>query len=92
MIQEYESYKLIKADAKNKYGHLLYEYKTVETMKEIIFLQDAGMSLRQIKIYRDSNNKIKRKLLIEYRNQFKKRIDESIEILNRLDGIIKEEL
>ncbi|MDD6956666.1 MAG: MerR family transcriptional regulator [Solobacterium sp.] len=92
MIQEYEGYELIKADARNKYGHLLYDYKTVETMKEIRFLQDIGMSLRQIKIYRDSNNKIKRKLLIEYRNQFKKRIDESIEILNRLDGIIKEEL
>ena len=69
---------MIKADAKNKYGHLLYDYKTGETMKEIRFLQDIGMSLRQLKIYRDSNNKIKRKLRIEYRNQFKKRIDGSV--------------
>lgn len=92
MIQEYENYKLIKADARNKYGHLLYEEKTVEIMKEIRLLQDIGMSLKQIKIYRESNDDKKRKLLIEYRDRFRERIDKSIEVLNRLDEIIEEVL
>ena len=89
MIQEYESYKLIKADAKNKYGHLLYEYKTVETMKEIRFLQDIGMSLKQIKVYKEANTDERKKLLTEYRTVFKKKIDDSISILSRLDEILE---
>ena len=88
MIQEYENHELIKAYARNKYGHLLYEEKTVETMKEIRFLQDTGLSLKEIKIFKESDNDNRRKLLIEYRARFKEKIDDSIETLNRLDEII----
>lgn len=64
---------------------------TIETMKGIRFLQDIGMSFKQIKIvYKESNNNNRRKLFTKYRKQLKKRIDESIETLNWLNGIIEE--
>ena len=66
----------------------MYEEKTVETMKEIRFLQDIGLSLKEIKIFKESDNDNRRKLLIEYRARFKEKIDDSIETLNRLDEII----
>lgn len=67
-----------------------YEAKTVETMKEIRFLQDIGLSLKEIKIFKESDNDNRRKLLIEYRARFKEKIDDSIKALNRLDEIIEE--
>ena len=68
----------------------LYEEKTVETMKEIRFLQDIGLSLKEIKIFKESDNDNRRKLLIEYRARFKEKIDDSIKALNRLDEIIED--
>ena len=65
-----------------------YEEKTVETMKEIRFLQDIGLSLKEIKIFKESDNDNRIKLLIEYRARFKEKIDDSIKALNRLDEII----
>ena len=65
-----------------------YEEKTVETMKKIRFLQDIGLSLKEIKIFKESDNDNRRKLLIEYRARFKEKIDDSIKALNRLDEII----
>ena len=66
----------------------MYEEKTVETMKEIRFLQDIGLSLKEIKIFKESDNDNRIKLLIEYRARFKEKIDDSIKVLNRLDEII----
>ena len=65
-----------------------YEEKTVETMKKIRFLQDIGLSLKEIKIFKESDNDNRIKLLIEYRARFKEKIDDSIKALNRLDEII----
>ena len=65
----------------------MYEEKTVETMKEIRFLQDIGLSLKEIKIFKESDNDNRRKLFIEYRARFKEKIDDSIETLNRLDDV-----
>lgn len=59
-------------------------------MKEIRFLQDIGLSLKEIKIFKESDNDNRRKLLIEYRARFKEKIDDSIKALNRLDEIIEE--
>ena len=67
-----------------------YEEKTVETMKKIRFLQDIGLSLKEIKIFKESDNDNRIKLLIEYRARFKEKIDDSIKVLNRLDEIIEE--
>ena len=68
----------------------MYEEKTVETMKEIRFLQDIGLSLKEIKIFKESDNDNRIKLLIEYRARFKEKIDDSIKALNRLDEIIED--
>lgn len=73
MIQEYKNHELIKADARNKYGHLLYEEKTVKTMKEIRFLQDIGLSLKEIKIFKESDNDNRRKLLFDIEPGLRKR-------------------
>ena len=73
MIQEYKNHELIKADAGNKYGHLLYEEKTVETMKKIRFLQDIGLSLKEIKIFKESDNDNRRKLLFDIEPGLRKR-------------------
>lgn len=64
-----------------------YEEKTVETMKKIRFLQDIGLSLKEIKLFKESDNDNRRKLLIEYRARLKEKIDDSIKALNRLDDV-----
>ena len=44
--------------------------------------------MKEIKIFKESDNDNRIKLLIEYRARFKEKIDDSIKVLNRLDEII----
>ena len=48
-IQGYEKHGLINPFGKNKYGHLIYDEKTVETIIRIRFYQKLGFTVQEIK-------------------------------------------
>ncbi len=48
-IQGYEKYGLVKASGTNKYGHLLYDERTVNRIAAIRFFQKCGMTVREIR-------------------------------------------
>jgi DNA-binding transcriptional MerR regulator len=50
VIQGYELAGLVKATGKNKYGHLLYDKETQETIARIRFYQKMGFTIKEIKI------------------------------------------
>lgn len=47
-IQGYEKKGLVAASGKNKYGHLLYDEKAQERIREIRLYQQLGFKLREI--------------------------------------------
>ncbi len=49
VIQEYEKNGLIKAVARNKYGHLLYDGSTVSRIAGIRYCQKLGFTLKEIR-------------------------------------------
>lgn len=54
-IQGYEKHELISPCGRDKYGHLIYDNKTVERIIRIRFFQKLGFSVQEIKDlgYRD---------------------------------------
>ena len=54
-IQGYEKHELISPCGRDKYGHLIYDNKTVERIIRIRFFQKLGFSVQEIKAlgYRD---------------------------------------
>ena len=48
-IQGYEKHELISPCGKDKYGHLIYDDKTVERIIRIRFYQKLGFSVKEIK-------------------------------------------
>lgn len=53
MMQEYERRGLIRCDARNHYGHLLYDEKTVDRILLIRILNMLGMTLSEIGEFMD---------------------------------------
>ena len=49
VIQGYEKHGLISPCGKDKYGHLIYDNKTVERIIRIRFYQKLGFSVKEIK-------------------------------------------
>lgn len=47
-IQCYEKAGLMHAQSKNKYGYLIYDENSLETARQIHFLQELGFSLKEI--------------------------------------------
>ena len=83
-IQGYEKSGLVAATNKNKMGHLLYDKKAIDTIKEIKQYQNCGFSLDEIKRLKFMSESEKRKFL-ESKVQFLKaeqsRIIDSISFL-----------
>lgn len=47
-VQGYEKAKLVKSSGKNKYGHLLYDDKSMERISEVKMLQQFGFRIKEI--------------------------------------------
>ncbi len=62
-VQGYEKYGLLSPCGKTKYGYLLYDKSAVEKAKRIKSLQNYGFSLKEIKLYFESNSDIQKILL-----------------------------
>ena len=56
-IQGYEKHGLVSPCGKDKYGHLIYDEKTVERIVKIRFYQKLGFSVHEVKelFYQDEN-------------------------------------
>ncbi len=56
-IQGYEKHGLVSPCGKDKYGHLIYDEKTVEKIVKIRFYQKLGFSVHEVKelFYQDEN-------------------------------------
>ncbi|MBQ6654451.1 MAG: MerR family transcriptional regulator [Erysipelotrichaceae bacterium] len=52
-IQGYEEKQLVQPIARNKYGHLLYDEKTVKRIAFIRFSQQIGFSVNEIREFAD---------------------------------------
>ena len=74
-VQGYENAGLVRATAKNKYGHLLYDELEEERIKRIKFFQDMGLSLKEITVLIDDPSEVLKPVL---EIQIKK-LEESIE-------------
>lgn len=86
-VQGYESVGLVHSSCKNKYGHLLYDDKTVEVIREVKQYQQFGFQLKEIKELRDASNQVVRdelekKIICLKRKQ--KELESTIEIANRI--------
>lgn len=79
VIQEYEKAGLSKTPSEtNKYGHLLYDDKTIEHLRKIRFYRDMGYDKKQIRAFFEDKELDRRKELssrIEQLEQEKKRLE-----------------
>lgn len=81
-VQGYEKAGLVVPSDKTKRGYLLYDEKTQETVREILFYRQLGFQNKEIKWLLDaSGSELKEKL----EKQVKKLKDDKIEI----DGLIE---
>lgn len=82
-IQCYEKAGLMKATSKNKYGHLLYDEKTVNRAEKIRFLQQLGFKLREVKEIIDASDDV-------MKESIRKRVEELEVEQSRLNQLIQE--
>ena len=78
VIQEYEKAGLSKTPSEtNKYGHLLYDDKTIKQLRQIRFYRDMGYDKKQIKALLDKKLDSREELLsrIELLEQEKRRLE-----------------
>ena len=83
-IQGYEKHELIRSCGKDKFGHLLYDEKTVEKIIRIRFFQKLGFEVSQIKEFID----LPEKELIPILKTRKEHITNQIRKLKELYGIL----
>lgn len=62
-VQGYEAIGLVHSSSTNKYGHLLYDDKAMEIIKEIKQYQQFGFQLKEIKELQEASNQIIREEL-----------------------------
>lgn len=90
IIQGYEKYGLIRFSSRNKYGHLLYDDKTIKRMTYIRFYQKLGFELKEIAEFIDKPAKEIKEVLYtkssEIKNQIEILLDEYNSICSYLDS------
>lgn len=96
VIQGYEKAGLVSATSRNKYGHLLYDEKSQQRIKQIRSYQRLGFSIREIKELIDAPvpiviEALKKQLmrLLEERKNMDVLIDEAYELIHDLEGCLK---
>lgn len=82
-IQCYENAGLMVPTDRNKYGHLLYDKKTMHRAEKIKFMQDLGFKLREIGEIIDAPREVMKEAL-------ERRVEELEKENAKLEQIIKE--
>lgn len=65
VIQGYESHGLVSSCAKNKYGYLLYDEETIQTIRQIRLYQQLGFTLNEIEIFQTASSSCQKATLEE---------------------------
>lgn len=90
-VQGYEAIGLVHSSSTNKYGHLLYDDKAMQAIKEVKQYQQFGFQLKEIKELQDAPNQVVREklekkvaCLKERQKELESIIDAANEILDML--------
>ena len=82
VIQEYEKAGLSETPSvTNKYGHLLYDDKTIERLRQIRFYRDMGYDKKQMKAFFENNSDFDSREAIMSRIELMEREKERLEAL-----------
>ena len=88
VIQGYENIGLVKPTARNKYGHLLYDEKTVRKIAGIQFCQKLGLGLKEILALTEMESHVICEILKDRMTELEQQKDELDYIIRKTDEII----
>ena len=88
-VQGYEKAGLVKADSKNKYGHLLYDKSSQQRIKDIRFYQQIGFSLKEIAEVIDKDDKAKSEVLENKLRALKKEGEKLQQLIEETERLIE---
>ena len=89
-IQGYENAGLVRATAKNKYGHLLYNEIEEERIKRIKLFQDLGLSLKEIAAVIDASDEVLKSVLEIQIKKIEESIERTIMLIHMANELIRE--
>ena len=89
-VQGYENAGLVRATAKNKYGHLLYGELEEERIKRIKFFQDMGLSLKEIAVLIDAPGEDLKPVLETQIKKLEESIERSMMLICMANELIRE--
>ena len=89
-VQGYENAGLVRATAKNKYGHLLYGELEEERIKRIKFFQDMGLSLKEIEVLIDAPGEALKPVLEIQIKKLEESIERNMMLIRMANELIRE--
>lgn len=87
-VQGYESAGLVAATGKNKYGHLLYDARAQQRIKQIKLLQQIGFKLKEIKAIIDAPDEVFKSAVEMQIARCKLELTQKQEIIRKAEDII----
>ncbi len=88
-VQGYEKAGLVKPTARNKYGHLLYDERSVAVMAVIQYFQKLGFGVKDIAKLTGEKKEILKRELEEHRDQLIQRKEELEALIGTTDKVIE---
>ena len=89
-VQGYENAGLVRATAKNKYGHLLYDELEEERIKRIKLFQDMGLSLKDISAVIDASDEVLKPVLEVQIKKLEESIEKNTKLIRIANELIRE--
>lgn len=89
-VQGYENVGLVRATAKNKYGHLLYDELEEERIKRIKLFQDMGLSLKEIAAVIDASDEVLKPVLETQIKKLRESIERNMKLIHTANELIRE--
>lgn len=89
-VQGYENAGLVRATAKNKYGHLLYDKLEEKRIKRIKLFQDMGLSLKEIAAVIDASDEVLKPVLEIQIKKLEESIERNMKLIHKANELIRE--
>lgn len=89
-VQGYENAGLVRATAKHKYGHLLYDELEEERIKRIKLFQDMGLSLKEIAAVIDASDEVLKPVLETQIKKLRESIERNMKLIHTANELIRE--
>ena len=90
VVQGDENAGLVRATAKNKYGHLLYDELEEERIKRIKLFQDMGLSLKEIAAVIDASDEVLKPVLETQIKKLEESIERNMKLIHTANELIRE--